>query len=57
MKFYTEKGNYDLVGNNILIFFMRNAMKFFDFIHAQKRNPKSNLSDAVMSWDFMSLSL
>jgi len=55
MKFYTEEGNYDLVGNNTPIFFIRDAIKFPDFIHTQKRNPQSNLSDADMFWDFMSL--
>jgi catalase len=56
LKFYTEEGNYDMVGNNIPIFFIRDAIKFPDFIHTQKRNPQSNLSDADMFWDFMSLS-
>lgn len=55
MKFYTEEGNYDLVGNNTPIFFIRDAIKFPDFIHTQKRNPQTNLSDADMFWDFMSL--
>ena len=55
MKYYTEEGNYDLVGNNTPIFFIRDAIKFPDFIHTQKRNPKNNLSDADMFWDFMSL--
>lgn len=56
MKFYTEEGNYDLVGNNIPIFFIRDAIKFPDFIHTQKRHPTTNLPDANMFWDFMSLS-
>ncbi|MDP3066825.1 MAG: catalase [Methanobacteriaceae archaeon] len=55
MKFYTEEGNYDLVGNNTPIFFVRDAIKFPDFIHTQKRNPKTNLPDADMFWDFLSL--
>ncbi len=55
MKYYTEEGNYDLVGNNTPIFFIRDAIKFPDFIHTQKRNPKNNLADADMFWDFMSL--
>jgi catalase len=55
LKFYTEEGNYDLVGNNIPIFFIRDAIKFPDFIHTQKRHPSSNLSDATMFWDFLSL--
>ncbi|MFO8110465.1 MAG: catalase [Thermoplasmata archaeon] len=55
VKFYTEEGNYDMVGNNTPIFFIRDAMKFPDFIHTQKRNPKSNLKDPDMFWDFLSL--
>lgn len=55
MKFYTEEGNYDLVGNNTPIFFIRDSIKFPDFIHTQKRNPQNNLPDADMFWDFMSL--
>lgn len=55
IKFYTKEGNYDLVGNNTPIFFIRDAMKFPDFIHTQKRNPKTNLKDPNMMWDFWSL--
>ncbi|MDR3063632.1 MAG: catalase [Methanobrevibacter sp.] len=55
LKFYTEEGNYDLVGNNIPIFFIRDAIKFPDFIHTQKRHPTTNLPDANMFWDFLSL--
>ncbi len=55
VKFYTEEGNYDLVGNNTPIFFIRDAIKFPDFIHTQKRNPKTNLKDPDMFWDFLSL--
>jgi catalase len=55
VKFYTEEGNYDLVGNNTPVFFIRDAMKFPDFIHTQKRNPATNLKDADMFWDFLSL--
>jgi catalase len=55
VKFYTEEGNYDLVGNNTPVFFIRDAMKFPDFIHTQKRNPVSNLKDPDMFWDFLSL--
>jgi catalase len=55
LKFYTEEGNYDLVGNDIPIFFIRDAIKFPDFIHTQKRHPTTNLKDADMFWDFMSL--
>ena len=55
VKFYTEEGNYDLVGNNTPVFFVRDAMKFPDFIHSQKRNPANNLKDPDMFWDFLSL--
>ncbi len=56
MKFYTEQGNWDLVGNNTPIFFIRDALKFSDFIHSQKRLPMSGLRDNTMQWDFWSLS-
>ena len=55
VKFYTEEGNYDMVGNNIPIFFIRDAMKFPDFVHTQKRNPQTGLKDPTMFWDFLSL--
>jgi catalase len=55
VKFYTDHGNYDMVGNNTPVFFIRDAMKFPDFIHTQKRNPKTNLKDPDMFWDFLSL--
>jgi catalase len=55
MKFYTEDGNYDMVGNNTPVFFIRDPLKFADFIHTQKRNPKTNLKDPDMFWDFLSL--
>ena len=55
VKFYTEEGNYDLVGNNTPVFFIRDAMKFPDFIHTQKRNPATNLKNPDMFWDFLSL--
>ncbi|RJO71896.1 MAG: catalase [Myxococcales bacterium] len=55
VKFYTEEGNYDFVGNNTPVFFIRDAMKFPDFIHTQKRLPASNLKDPDMVWDFLSL--
>ncbi len=55
VKFYTEEGNYDLVGNNTPIFFIRDPLKFPDFIHTQKRNPVTNLKDPDMFWDFLSL--
>jgi len=56
IKFYTEEGNYDLVGNNTPVFFIRDAMKFPDFIHSQKRHPQTHLPDPNMAWDFWSLS-
>jgi len=55
VKFYTEEGNFDMVGNNTPVFFIRDAMKFPDFIHTQKRNPATNLKDPDMFWDFLSL--
>ena len=55
LKFYTEEGNYDLVGNNTPVFFIRDVIKFPDFIHTQKRNPATNLPDPDMFWDFLSL--
>ena len=55
LKFYTEEGNYDMVGNNTPVFFIRDTLKFPDFIHTQKRNPANNLKDADMFWDFLSL--
>jgi len=55
MKFYTEDGNWDLVGNNTPIFFIRDPMLFPSFIHTQKRNPVTNLKDHDMFWDFISL--
>ena len=56
VKFYTEEGNYDLVGNNTPIFFIRDAIKFPDFIHSQKRHPQTHLQDPNMAWDFWGLS-
>lgn len=55
LKFYTEDGNYDMVGNNTPVFFIRDAIKFPDFVHTQKRNPQTHLKDANMYWDFLSL--
>ena len=55
LKFYTEEGNYDVAGNNTPVFFIRDPLKFPDFIHTQKRNPATNLKDADMFWDFLSL--
>ncbi|MGK5629012.1 catalase [Streptomyces sp. URMC 123] len=56
LKFYTEEGNYDLVGNNTPIFFVRDPMKFQDFIRSQKRRPDSGVRDHDMQWDFWTLS-
>ncbi|MBK5093696.1 MAG: catalase, partial [Actinobacteria bacterium] len=55
LKFHTEEGNYDMLGNNTPIFFIRDPLKFPDFIHTQKRNPATNLKDPDMFWDFLSL--
>ncbi|CAG0924634.1 unnamed protein product [Notodromas monacha] len=55
VKFYTEDGNWDLVGNNTPIFFIRDGILFPSFIHTQKRNPQTHLKDADMFWDFLSL--
>lgn len=55
LKFYTEDGNWDLVGNNTPVFFIKDSKKFPDFIHTQKRQPKTNLKSATMMWDFWSL--
>jgi len=54
LKFYTEEGNWDMVGNNTPVFFVRDAMKFPDFIHTQKRVPQTNLRSEIMWWDFWS---
>jgi catalase len=54
VKFYTGDGNYDLVGNNTPIFFIKDTIKFPDFIHTQKRNPRTNLKDPNAMWDFWS---
>jgi catalase len=56
VKFYTDEGNWDLVGNNTPVFFVRDPYKFSDFIHTQKRDPKTNLRSATAMWDFWSLS-
>lgn len=55
VKFYTEDGNWDLVGNNTPVFFIKDPKKFPDFIHTQKRVPKTNLKSPTMMWDFWSL--
>ena len=56
LKFYTEQGNWDLVGNNTPVFFIRDPLKFPDFIRTQKRHPKTNLRSTTAMWDFWSLS-
>jgi catalase len=56
VKFYTEAGNWDMVGNNTPVFFIRDPLKFSDFIHSQKRLPDTGLRDATMQWDFWSRS-
>jgi catalase len=55
LKFYTEEGNWDLVGNNTPVFFVRDPYKFQMFIHTQKRHPQTNLRNMDMQWDFWSL--
>lgn len=52
VKLYTEEGNYDIVGNNLPVFFIRDAMKFPDMVHTHKRNPQSGLKDPDAFWDF-----
>jgi len=52
IKFYTEEGNWDVVGNNTPVFFIRDPLKFPDFIHTQKRDPYTNLRSNVAAWDF-----
>ena len=56
VKLYTEEGNWDLVGNNTPVFFVRDPYKFPDFIHTQKRHPRTNLRSPTAMWDFWSLS-
>ncbi len=56
LKFYTDEGNYDLVGNNTPIFFVRDPSKFQDFIHSQKRVPHTGRHSHNMQWDFWTLS-
>jgi len=52
MKFYTEEGNWDLVGNNTPVFFLRDPLKFPDLNHAVKRDPHTNMRSARNQWDF-----
>ncbi len=54
LKFYTEDGNWDLVGNNTPIFFIKDPKKFSDFIHTQKRDPRTHTKSPTMIWDFWS---
>ena len=56
VKFYTEEGNYDIVGNNTPVFFVRDPMKFPDFIHSQLRLPDTGMRSNNMQWDFWTLS-
>lgn len=55
LKFYTEDGNWDIVGNNTPVFFIKDAKKFSHFIHSQKRDPKTNCKSPTAVWDFWSL--
>ena len=55
IKFYTEDGNWDLVGNNTPVFFIKDPKKFSDFIHTQKRDPRTNCKNPTMIWDYWSL--
>ena len=55
MKFYTEEGNWDLVGNNTPVFFLRDPLKFPDLNHAIKRDPKTNMRSPNSNWDFWTL--
>ena len=55
LKFYTDEGNWDMVGNNTPVFFVADPYKFPDFIHTQKRHPRTNLRSATAMWDFWSL--
>jgi catalase len=53
VKFYTEEGNWDMVGNNTPVFFLRDPIKFPDFIHSQKKNPQTNLPDPAAIYEFL----
>ncbi|MCU6501255.1 catalase [Rugamonas sp. A1-17] len=55
VKFYTEQGNWDVVGNNTPVFFFRDPLKFPDLNHAVKRDPRTNLRSAENNWDFWTL--
>ena len=54
VRFYTEEGNWDLTGNNTPVFFIKDPIKFPDFVHTQKRDPKTHLKSPTMMWDFWS---
>ena len=54
VKFYTEEGNWDMVGNNTPVFFLRDPLKFPDLNHAVKRDPRTNLRSALNNWDYWS---
>ncbi|MBU5349176.1 catalase [Paenibacillus lautus] len=56
VKFYTEEGNYDIVGNHIPVFFIRDAIKFPDMVHSLKPSPETNIQEPGRYWDFMTLS-
>jgi len=56
LKFYTEDGNWDLAGNNTPVFFLRDPLKFPDFIHSQKQDPYTNEQEPENVWDFFSCS-
>ena len=55
MKFYTDTGNWDLVGNNTPVFFLRDPLKFPDLNHAIKRDPRTGMRSANSNWDFLTL--
>jgi catalase len=52
VKFYTEEGNWDLVGNNTPVFFLRDPLKFPDLNHSIKRDPRTGLRSGESNWDF-----
>ncbi|GIP38852.1 catalase [Paenibacillus sp. J31TS4] len=56
VKFYTEEGNYDIIGNHLPVFFIRDAIKFPDMVHSLKPAPDTNIQDPARYWDFMTLS-
>jgi catalase len=56
VKFYTDQGNWDVVGNNTPVFFIRDPVKFPDFIRTQKRHPRTNMRSPTAMWDYWSLS-